>query len=134
MKTKITPKQLTSKLIKSLQTSLEWGDAQIVGKFYIESDSIHFHDGSTSPVAWNDVQALEFWNEYVKKDSPPLLRVPDVASEGYNKHYHTSEFDGGAIPGVGAVHDHRDNAHGGFAFAVYHPSTGIPQMGWEETP
>jgi hypothetical protein len=28
------------------------------------------------------------------------------------------------------VHDHRDNHHGGFAFAVLHPGTALPQMPW----
>lgn len=27
-------------------------------------------------------------------------------------------------------HDHRDNFNGGFAFAVFHPGTDIPQMPW----
>jgi hypothetical protein len=27
-------------------------------------------------------------------------------------------------------HDHRDNYNGGFAFAVYHPGTSLPQMPW----
>lgn len=27
-------------------------------------------------------------------------------------------------------HDHRDNSQGGFAFAVYHPGTSVPQMPW----
>lgn len=27
-------------------------------------------------------------------------------------------------------HDHRDNYNGGFAFAVYHPGTGLPQQPW----
>jgi hypothetical protein len=26
------------------------------------------------------------------------------------------------------IHDHRDNYNGGFAFAVYHPGTGLPQQ------
>lgn len=27
-------------------------------------------------------------------------------------------------------HDHRDNYNGGFAFAVFHPGTGLPQKPW----
>jgi hypothetical protein len=27
-------------------------------------------------------------------------------------------------------HDHRDIYNGGFAFSVYHPGTGLPQMSW----
>lgn len=29
-----------------------------------------------------------------------------------------------------APHDHRDNYTGGFAFAVYHPGTALPQQPW----
>lgn len=28
------------------------------------------------------------------------------------------------------IHDHRDNFNGGFAFAVYHPGTSLPQQPW----
>lgn len=28
------------------------------------------------------------------------------------------------------VHDHRDNFNGGYAFAVYHPGTALPQQPW----
>lgn len=28
------------------------------------------------------------------------------------------------------LHDHRDNFNGGFAFAVYHPGTALPQRPW----
>lgn len=28
------------------------------------------------------------------------------------------------------IHDHRDNCNGGFAFAVYHPGTSLPQQPW----
>lgn len=34
--------------------------------------------------------------------------------------------------GILSPHDHRDNANGGFAFAVYHPGSSIPQMPWAE--
>lgn len=29
-------------------------------------------------------------------------------------------------------HEHRDNLNGGFAFACYHPSTGLPQQPWAQ--
>lgn len=29
-------------------------------------------------------------------------------------------------------HDHRDNYNGGYAFAVFHPGTGLPQQPWAE--
>lgn len=30
------------------------------------------------------------------------------------------------------LHDHRDNFNGGFAFACYHPGTGLPQQPWAQ--
>lgn len=32
--------------------------------------------------------------------------------------------------GIVWVHDHRDNAHGGYTFAVLHPGTSLPQQPW----
>jgi hypothetical protein len=34
------------------------------------------------------------------------------------------------ISGVVPNHDHRDNFNGGYAFAVYHPGTGLAQQPW----
>lgn len=95
--------------------------------FRISPDKIHFHDSSTTEIVWNDVQAILAYNEHTGENVP----VPFMATEGYGKHYHTSDLDGGYIPGAGP-HDHRDNFNGGFAFAIYHPGTGIPQQPWAQ--
>jgi len=86
---------------------------------------LHFHDSSQAEIAWNDVQAVQKFNELKGDDLP----VPMTATEGYNKHYHTSEFDGGYISGLGP-HDHRDVNSGGYAFACYHPGSSLPQAHW----
>lgn len=39
---------------------------------------------------------------------------------------HAAQQDDGIFP----IHDHRDNAHGGFSFAVYAPGTSLPQQPW----
>jgi hypothetical protein len=37
----------------------------------------------------------------------------------------------GGMAGSLPIHDHRDNiTGGGFAFATYHPGTGLPQQPW----
>lgn len=46
-------------------------------------------------------------------------------TEGYNKHDHVNDFNGGAVIGAGN-HDHRGAGYGGFSFATYHPGTKIP--------
>lgn len=91
----------------------------------IPVSALHFHDAAQSPIAWNDVQAAAYRRQYLGMDLP----IPISATEGYNQHGHTSQYDGGYIPGMGP-HDHRDNFNGGFAFAVYHPGSATPQMPW----
>jgi hypothetical protein len=100
----------------------------------VELSSTHFHEGKTSPeIPWNDVQAIRSYNYHAKHDQPPLLQVPLYASQGFNKHYHSSDFDGGMIPGVNGIHNHLDNLHGGgFAYAVFYPSSGAPMAAWEK--
>jgi len=132
-KNKKTPnaEQLRSALMQALKVMMSLNDEDMENQVAIDSDSMHFHDGSQAPIAWNDVQAILYWNEYSKGNEGALLPVPDTASEGYNQHHHTSEFDGGLIPGVLGVHDHRDNQNGGLAFACFHPATSLPQAAWE---
>ncbi|MEM8738089.1 MAG: hypothetical protein AAGG38_06375 [Planctomycetota bacterium] len=91
----------------------------------IPVSQLHFHDDAQAPIAWNNVQAAAFRNAYLGERMP----IPLTASEGYNQHGHTSQFDGGFISGMGP-HDHRDNFNGGYAWAVYHPGTSVPQMPW----
>lgn len=110
--------------------------------------SIHFHTHNTGgEIAWNNLQITNFINSIIRnlnravpeelKDSDPnkshipYLAVPATPTVGFNIHHHTNEFDGGAIFGMG-LHDHRDNANGGFAYATYHPGTNLPKLSYEE--
>ena len=122
-----TAKQLASNLLR--QIALANGiSAEEMKEWRTDlSKILHFHDSSTTEIAWNDVQAISMFNAITGEEVP----VPDTATEGYNRHYHTSEYDGGLIIGLGP-HDHRSNdpSYGGVAFAVYHPGTALPQMPW----
>ena len=120
-------KQLSAKLMKAIQAVHSLSDEDLEMLFAVASPN-HSHDGTQSPIAWNDVQAIRYYNEF--SSDGLYLTLPTVPTEGYNKHYHTSEYDGGFLPGLG-IHDHRDNAHGGFAFCVFHPATAVPQLPWE---
>lgn len=122
-----TNKQRASKLMQAIKVVRGLSDSDLEVLIAIASHN-HFHDGIQSPIAWNDVQAINYYNEFANSDLK--LTVPTTVTEGYNQHHHTSEYDGGYLPGLG-VHDHRDNAHGGFAFAVFHPATAVPQLPWE---
>ena len=117
-----------SKLRRMLSGVMDDDALESIGVFL---STMHSHDGGQMPISWNDVQAAIYENRYIRYSEAPLLKVPSVATEGYNQHHHTSDFDGGALPGVMGVHDHRDNLNGGFCFAVWAPGTAIPQMTWE---
>ena len=82
---------------------------------------LHWHDDASSPIAWNNVQAVMLMNRLTGSS----LQVPLIATEGYNQHGHNSQMDGGMLPGRG-IHNHADNLSGGLAFACYHPGTGLP--------
>jgi hypothetical protein len=133
---KVTDEQAASALIKALLRYMQQEDIDIEGPngemlLTTDASKIHFHDGSDAPIAFNDVQAIKSYNDHFLNDGSPKMPVPDTPTEGYNQHHHTSEFDGGFIPGAQGIHDHRDNDHGGFAFAVFHPATDVPQAPWE---
>ena len=119
-----TAKQLASSLLRAYFTAANLSRQEQLQQ-RTSAEKIHFHDASGTPVCWNDVQAILAFKELTGKDIP----VPLVATEGNNQHYHTSPYDGGWMPGSGC-HDHRDNFNGGFAFAVYHPGTALPQQPW----
>lgn len=121
---RFTANQLASSLMVTLQQH-RGATAQQMAEIRFDLAKVHFHDGSQTPIAWNNVQAIQGFNAVTGEGLP----VPAVATEGYNQHYHTSQFDGGLIPGTG-LHDHRDNFNSGFAFAIYHPGTSLPQMPW----
>ena len=120
----MTAKQLASGLVRAI------ADAQGLtsderSRWRINEALIHFHDDSHCGIAWNDVQAIVMYNEVTGQDVP----VPLTATEGYNNHFHRSQFDGGFIPGMGPP-DHRDNNNGGYCFAIFHPGTNLPQLPW----
>lgn len=119
-----TARQAASALMQAIFLARDLSDEEKAW-FRVPHAFLHFHDASSVPLAWNDIQAIRFYNEYYNANLP----VPLVATEGYNQHGHTSDYDGGWIPGRG-LHDHRDNNNGGFAFAVFHPGTALPQQPW----
>lgn len=44
--------------------------------------------------------------------------------------YYVFSYNLQTFENVVPIHDHRDSFNGGFAFAVFHPGTAIPQMPW----
>jgi glyoxylate utilization-related uncharacterized protein len=119
----LTARQLASGLIRAICAAQGVSSEDAKTAFRIPWHKMHFHDASQAEIAWNDVQAIKSYNEVTGENIP----VPLVATEGYNRHYHRSETDGGYIAGMGP-HDHRDNFNGGICFAAFHPGTALPQM------
>ena len=110
-----TAKQLSSSMFRQL--ALAQGiSGEDMESWRMPLERAHFHDGSMGAIAWNDVQAIQLFNQMMGFDIP----VPEVATEGYNQHYHTSPCDGGVLLGTLGPHDHRSNDpnHGGFAFGT----------------
>lgn len=66
----------------------------------------------------------------VGTDHIPYIATPANPTIGWNRHGHTSPYDGGKLIGAG-MHDHRDNREGGFAYSVYHPGTSLPSHAYE---
>lgn len=121
---------LASKMFAVMKSSYGWNDVKIKEDVNISPDVFHFHGGASSPIAWNDVQEINYYNQYcggLKK-----LNVPSFPSQGYNQHSHTSEYDGGVLPGITGNHSHASNRSGGLAFACFYPATGLPLSEWEE--
>lgn len=121
----------------------------IIDKYdYPETSSQeHWHSPSTGgELVWNNQQWAIRMNALIKeynktisdtlvdvdseKDHIPYIAVPAAPTRGYNIHHHSSQFDGGLIFGAG-MHDHRSNAHGGFAYAVYAAATSVPVKAYE---
>lgn len=109
---------------------------------------MHFHTPRTGgELIWNNIQLISVLNSHIatlNKAVPPQIKyetdtinhIPYVTTPanptiGFNTHHHTSEFDGGTVFGAG-LHDHRDNANGGFSYCVYHPGTGLPKLAYEK--
>lgn len=124
------PESVASNISKLRRMLHGYMDSEALDSIGVFMSTMHSHDGGQMPIAWNDVQAAIYENKYIRYSEAPLLQVPDTASEGYNQHHHTSDFDGGVIHGLG-IHDHRSNLNGGFCFAVFHPGTTLPQATWE---
>lgn len=120
----INPIQSASAVMRAIFLALEYTDHDKANAV-VPLAFLHFHDGSSVPIAWNDAHAIQLRNQYLNESMP----VPLTATEGYNEHGHTSPYDGGFIPGRG-IHDHRDNLNGGFCFSVYAPGTALPQQPW----
>jgi len=118
----LTPTALASAVMDAIFT-YEETPASTQSRARIHRLLLHFHDGAQSPIAWNDVEAVLYRNKFLGTD----MAVPLTATEGYHQHGHVGEYDGGYLPGR-SNHDHRDNLNGGFAFAVYHPGTDLPQQ------
>jgi len=121
-----TAKQLASSLLQQIAMASQHSSATMQ-RWRMDISKAHFHDDSSSQIAYNDVQAIELFNAITGEAIP----IPDMATQFYNAHYHSSNYDGGFLSGGGAgIHDHRDVLNGGFAFAVYHPGTALPQQPW----
>lgn len=117
----MTPQALASAVMQAVFAAEEV-PAEDQSRQHIHALLLHFHDGAQAPIAFNDVQAIIYRNAYLDAE----MTVPLTATEGYHQHGHTGPFDAGWLPGR-ANHDHRDNANGGFCFAVYHSGTDLPQ-------
>ena len=126
---KLPASVLASKALSVMKSHFGWSDSYINNRAGIPPSLFHFHGGAGSPIAWNDVQEVDFFNKYAGLDSK--LPVPAFPSVGYNQHSHTSEYDGGVLPGITGNHTHASSRSGGFAFAVFYPATGVPQSDWE---
>lgn len=116
------PQQLASYLMQTLMLLNDANDQNMDGAV-VPLSALHWHDDATCNIAWNNVQSVIYYNRLTGASVP----VPLTATEGYNKHGHSSEMDGGYIPGRG-IHNHSSNFDGGLAFAVFHPGTGLPQQ------
>lgn len=121
---------LASKVLMLMKQRMGYSDSEIsTGVGSVSTGIFHFHGGVGFPIAWNDVQEINYFNQHVVNGQK--LPVPSFPSAGYNQHSHTSEYDGGVLPGITGNHTHSSNRSGGLAFAVFAPSTGFPQADWE---
>jgi hypothetical protein len=120
----LNARQVASSLVQARAAAMGVTTDQ-TREWRIEASQLHFHDDSTTEIAWNDVEAITMFNEHSGESIP----VPLMASEGYSSHGHTGPYDGGYVSGLGP-HDHRDNYNGGFCFAILHSGTSLPQQPW----
>ena len=120
---------LASSIFSAIKESIGVDDNYFEVKGFYDTLLFHYHGGTSPEIAWNDVQAIESINKFAGRSTK--LAVPSFPSEAYNKHGHTSEYDGGVLAGITGNHNHRDNRNGGFCFAVFAPATGVAQTDWE---
>ena len=120
---------LASKALSVMKAAYKWNDTYLSSESGVPASLFHFHGGASAPIAWNDVQEINYFN--LDASGNRKLTVPSYPSIGYNQHSHTSEYDGGVLPGITGNHTHSSNRTGGFAFAVFYPATGVPQSDWE---
>lgn len=129
----IPKKWLASNICALMKRDMKLSDEGIKSYAFTDTSQYHFHGGMSPAIAWNDVQEANLINEYFSsEDATAKILIPSYPTEGYNQHSHTSEYDGGVLPGVMGAHTHKDNRNGGFAFAVFYPATGVPLSDWEE--
>jgi hypothetical protein len=120
---------LASKALATIKAHFGWSDSLLNSQAGIPPSLFHYHGGAGAPIAWNDVQEVDYFNRYAGLDSK--IEVPSYPSVGYNQHSHTSEYDGGVLPGITGNHTHSSARNGGLCFAVLYPATGVPQADWE---
>ena len=66
-------------------------------------------------------------NRNIPPESIVLMHFIGYSTDGephYVFQFHSPPLDPTGLP----IHDHRDNLAGGFAFAVFHPGTSLPQQ------
>jgi len=129
MEHKIFTDFLKSSPFAMIKKTYGWSDEQLNSDSSYPNSLFHFHGGTSPGISWNDVQEIMLINKYA--GLPIKIDVPLRPTEGYNQHGHTSEFDGGSLPGITGNHDHRNSMNGGFSYSVMYPSTGVPQADWE---
>ena len=120
---------LASKTLAVMKSHFGWSDTELSTMGAMPPSLLHFHGGAGAPIAWNDVQEVNYFNIYATPGRK--MPVPSFPTVGYNQHSHTSEYDGGVLPGITGNHTHASSRSGGFAFAVFYPATGVPQSDWE---
>ena len=88
------------------------------------------NDWVRNPDAYGDDNAIET-NGRIGVPSGSIIKLRHVGYDVEGEPRYVFEW-GSASAHQGGLppHDHRDNFNGGFAFAVYHPGTSLPQMPW----
>jgi hypothetical protein len=123
---RLTAEALATNIAQLIRSVNGDDDETAAQHYHMLLSMMHQHDGRQPSIAWNDVQAVVGYNKMTRGSK---IEVPATATEGYNLHHHTSDYDGGAIAGVRGQHCHTRPEEGGFAFATWAP-TGPRQKPW----